>query len=173
MNRHIFGVLWLVAAVWPVVVCAADDVPWRLPEALVGTWMGKDHIHAPPEKGSPSQLYKEQVAIRIQIASDGSVDGQVGTAHFVGCKIKSNRGWFGRTFNLWSDYLICDGWLKGPVFKTDREDAKRSFTIPLGLQGGTLTGRFLLVKKEEKPFNLFFNLELKKQPLAQTPKTTQ
>jgi hypothetical protein len=59
------------------------------------------------------------------------------------------------------------------VFKTDREDAKRSFTIPLGLQGGTLTGRFLLVKKEEKPFNLFFNLELKKQPLAQTPKTTQ
>jgi hypothetical protein len=173
MNSHLLGIVWLVAAVCPIVVCAADDVSWRPPEALVGTWVGKDHIHAPPENGSPSQIYKEQVAIRIQIASDGSVDGQVGTAHFVGCKIKSNRGWFGKTFNLWSDYLICDGRLEGPLFSKDPSDAKGSFAIPLGLEGGTLKGRFLLLKKGEKPFSIFFNLQLKKQPLAQTPKTTQ
>ena len=132
------------------------------------------HIHAPPTKEFPnSQIYKEEVTIRISIASNGSVDGQVGTAHIVGCKITSNQGWFGKTFNLWSDQVVCDGCLEGPLFRKDPNDAKRSFAIPLDFQGGTLTGRFLLVKQGEKPFNLFFNLELKKQPPAQTPKKMQ
>ena len=106
------------------------------------------------------------MTIRVHIASDGTVDGQVGTARLVGCKIMSNRGWIGRMLNLWSDYVICDGWLTGPVFRTDRKDAQRSFALPLGLQDGTLKGRFLLLRNDEKPFSLFFNLELKKQPLT-------
>ena len=151
---------------------ATSSDSWHPPEALVGTWLGKDRIHAPPEKGSPSQIYKDFVTIRVHIASDGRVDGQVGTARFAECKIKSNRGWLGRMLNLWSDYLICDGWLKGPVFRTDRDDAQRPFAIPFGLEGGTLKGRFLLLRKGEKPFSLFFHLELEKQPLTPAQATS-
>ena len=126
MKIRMMCIGWLLRTVWTG--CTAGDVPWTPSETLVGTWEGKSEFYVPFfEKGaSQGEHSDEPVAIRIHIASDGSVDGQVGTARLVGCKIKHNRGWFGRMLNLWSDYVISDGWLEGPVFSADQE-TKRPF----------------------------------------------
>ena len=171
MKSQILCIGWLLAAVGTG--CTAGNVPWSPPEVLVGTWLGKGKVHAPPKKESPGRVYKDWIAIRIHIASDGSVDGQVGDARLVGCKIKSNRGWFGRMLNLWTDYLICNGWLQGPVFNTDPDDAERPFTIPFGLEGERLKGGFMLLLKGKDPFPIFPSLQLTKQRPAQELEATQ
>jgi hypothetical protein len=167
MNKSIFGIGWLLAAAW-MNVSAADDA-WTPPEALVGTWEGKSKIHVPADKEiTPGQPPSEPVAIRIRIAPNGNIEGQVGTARFVGCKLKSNRGWFGKWMDVKTDYIICDGCLQGPVPGLDQE-AKHSFTVPFNLIDGVFKGSFMLLQKGKYPFPIFPNLELTKQPAAKTP----
>ena len=158
-----------------VVVGAGGDAPQAVPEALVGTWEGKAKFWVPlfEEGASQSQHSDKPVAIRIRIAADGSVEGQVGTAHLVGCKLKRNRGWWGKTLHLATDYIICDGRLEGPVLSTDRKAAKRSFTIPFNEDGGTLKGGFMVLQKGSYPFPMFPGLQLTKQPAANTPEATR
>lgn len=137
---------------------------WAVPQTLIGTWAGQSHICVPPKNGSPGRVYKDAVAIRIVIASDGGVEGQVGSARLVGCKVKANRGGFGKALNLWTDYIIGDGRLEGPVYTDDPPNAKRSFTIPFNSDGGTLKGGCMLLKDGEYPFPLLPEMQLTKQP---------
>jgi hypothetical protein len=158
-----------------VVVGAVGDGPWTVPKALVGTWEGNSLFYVPFfEKGaSQGEHSDEPVAIRIHIASDGSVDGQVGTARLVGCKINRNRGWRGRMLNLWTDYVICDGWLEGPVFSADRE-TKRSFAFPFNEEGGTIGASLQVLQKGRVPFPIFPHLrQLTKQRPTRAPEATR
>ena len=75
--------------------------------------------------------------------------------------------------HLWTDYIISDGRLEGPVYKADREGAKRSFSIPFNLDGGTLKGGFMLLQPLEYPFPLFPRLQLTRRPIAEVPKPKQ
>ena len=136
---------------------------WNPPDALVGTWSGQTEIFAPFKKSPyPSKASEDWTCIQIQIHADGSVDGQVGEALFVGCKVRSNRGWLGRKLNVKTDYIICDGALTGAIVSTDKE-TKKYFTIPFNVVDGKLKGGFMVLKKWKYPFPMFPQLQLMKQ----------
>lgn len=167
----------LVLIVAGVVIGAVGDGPWTVPETLVGTWMGESEFYVPCfEKGTYLREHSDKpVAIRIHIAADGSVEGQVGTARLVGCTIKRNRGWRGRMLHLWSEYVIGDGWLEGPVFDGDRE-TRRSFAFPFDENGedGKIGAWVQVCQNGKCPFPIFPHLkQLTKQPAADMPGTTQ
>lgn len=142
---------------------------------LVGTWEGKAAFHVPTsEPGAARGGYSnEPVTVRIRIAPDGTVEGQVGTARLVGCKLKPNRGWCGRMLHLATDYIICDGWVEGPVVAADPKTAKRSFTLPFNEEGGTLQGGLMVLQKGAYPFPMLPRLRLAKQPEGNGPGQTQ
>ena len=153
---------------WLMVVCLSflstqASVAWNPPDTLVGTWSDKAEVFAPFKKSPyPSKAPEDWIRIQIQIHVDGTVDGQVGDAQFVGCEVRSNRGWLGRKLNVKTDYIICDGALTGTIVSTDKE-TKRYFTIPFNVADGKLKGGFMVLKKWKYPFPMFPRLELMKQ----------
>lgn len=154
---------WLTAVVFLSFLSIKAAVAWNPPDTLVGTWSGKAEVFAPFKKCPyPSKAPEDWLGIQIQIHADGTVDGQIGEAHFVGCKVKSNRGWLGRQLNIKTDYIICDGALTGAIVSTDKE-IKRYFTIPFNVVDGKLKGGVMVLKKWEYPFPLFPRLQLTKQ----------
>ncbi len=174
-SRRCRIVLWcvLVLVAVGVVVGAVGDGAWTVPETLVGTWAGESEFYVPCfEKGTYLHEHSDKpVAIRIHIAADGNVTGQIGTAQLVGCKLKRNRGWRGRLLHLWTEHVIRDGWLEGPVFDGDRE-TRRPFAFPFNENGadGTIGAWMQVCRKGKCPFPIFPHLKkLTKQPADDAP----
>ena len=74
---------------------------------LTGQWHGKvDFTGISYAEATQKKVTAQNVELTVNIAADGTVTGHVGGAEFTNCVVASNRGWFGRTFHLWSDFII-------------------------------------------------------------------
>jgi hypothetical protein len=74
----------------------------------------------------------------VDIHADGSVTGKVGDAKLMEGRFQPNRGWLGRMFNLYSDYIIT-GNLDGAIVSAEGI-TRESVNIPLDVDGGAFKG---------------------------------
>lgn len=107
---------------------AADD---SVAKPFAGHWEGSARIAA-------AWCKQRQLAVAIDIHSDGSVTGKIGDATLANARFGRNRGWFGRVLNLFSDYIVR-GDLNGPLVAADRI-TRASATIPLDVDGDHFVG---------------------------------
>jgi hypothetical protein len=99
------------------------------------------------------------LAIDITIHDDGTVTGTVSDAELVDCVLKQNRGELGRRLNLATDYIVMDGYLRGPIVPED-ETLEKEITIPFNIVDGSLRGSLFWVKAWHYPLPLVSRLEL-------------
>ena len=112
---------------------------WVMPNSLVGTWVAQQVVSVRYESGFMSfRFAKDSVNIAVTIHENGSVTGTVGGAKFEDCSVASNRGWFGRTFNLGTDYAVA-GRLSGSIFGQDTLLAKE-INILFSVKDGIVEG---------------------------------
>jgi hypothetical protein len=135
---------------------------WTIPPELVGAWTDSTEVFAEFKKGEyPSTYPEDWLRLDIQIFADGRLEGRVGQAILVGCRLKKNRGALGRMLNIRTDYIIRGGVLQGRLTPNDAE-IKRSFTIPFNNVDGTLKGGLMVLKPWKYPYPLFPRLNLKR-----------
>ncbi len=124
MTRH-----WLaaVALFLPPVIPSG-----RLPDpAMIGTWCGDGQIVV-------NWTNKASIHVRLVIAADGSVSGDVGDAQLTNARISRNRGAIGRFLRIKTDYLVS-GELHGLVIAA--ENLHRDMVnLPLNWNGSVFSG---------------------------------
>jgi hypothetical protein len=112
---------------------------WVMPKSLVGTWSATQDVTVRFQSGIASfRFAKASVQIAMNIQDDGTVKGSIGGANLEGCSVSQNRGWFGRTFNLNTDYIIA-GRLTGSIFEQDTLTEKE-FSLPFDMKADTVAG---------------------------------
>jgi hypothetical protein len=90
-----------------------------------GKWTSRQLVTARlKENNADYSFSKDTVTIQTIINENGSVEGFCGGAKLKDCSISENRGWFGRLFNLYTDYIIT-GKLIGSVFEKDTLNDKK------------------------------------------------
>lgn len=108
---------------------------------LPGSWQGKQTMTVRYSGGAGGYVFvksSDSLPTQINIANDGSVIGKIGGASFANAHVEKNRGAFGRTFNLATDYVI-KGNLEGFMFAGD-SIAQKTISIPLWQENGYLCG---------------------------------
>ncbi len=119
-----------------VVLSSCDE--WRVPKELQGVWSGKQYLKVRLEdENGKYQFPGDTVTISIVVDEKGIVSGTVGDAVLQNCSIEKNRGWFGKTFNLATDYRF-NGKLIGKIFSADKTDEKE-ISAPFNLIGTNAT----------------------------------
>jgi hypothetical protein len=112
---------------------------WVIPRELVGTWSATQVVTVRYNTGIMSfRFVKDTVTIAMSIQENGSILGTLGGAKFENCTVSANRGWFGRMFNLNTDYIIT-GNLAGRIFAQDTLSAKE-ISAPFNVVRDTLRG---------------------------------
>lgn len=102
---------------------------WSVPSHLVGTWSAQQKVTVRMVDQKGDYIFiSDTVLISITIKADRTVEGTCGRATFLECRVAENRGWFGRYFNLATDYVIT-GKLIGKVFENDSLNDK-TISIP-------------------------------------------
>jgi hypothetical protein len=131
-----------------------------MPKSLVGAWSAKQVVTVRYQTGFMSYRFvKDTVQIAMNIQEDGSVNGSIGGARLEECVLSQNRGWFGRTFDLFTDYIIT-GKLSGSIFKQDTLTAKE-ISAPFDVKGDTITGS--IFQKQGSDAFPMVNIRLAKQ----------
>ena len=132
MNKY----LLLIVFIFTSTILKSDDL---VPESLIGEWGGfrKSVVRYEVETFS-FKFEIDSVDIKINIFKDGRVEGNVGDAKLKNCKFSFNRGWFGKTFNLATDYII-KGELEGSIFEKDSIQSKK-ISIPFNLDNNLING---------------------------------
>lgn len=99
--------------------------------AMVGHWEGSARIIV-------SWCQQQNLRVSVDIATDGTVTGNVGDATLTKGRLKRNRGRLGRKLNTRTGYIITGG-LDGSIVVA--EGIKRSSVkLPLNFRGGTFAG---------------------------------
>lgn len=98
---------------------------------MVGQWDGNARIIV-------VWCQQTNLAISLNIKSDGSVTGRVGDAVLSKGRLLPNRGWLGRKLNLATDQIIT-GTLNGPIVAADGV-TRESVKIPLNFNGTNFIG---------------------------------
>lgn len=114
---------------------------WVMPVELAGTWSGSEIITVRfKTNGKPYQfiISKESLPVIFKINNDGRVDGTIGNAKLMGCKVNRNRNAIGRALNLATDYVIT-GNLTGSIFQEDTIFL-RNISAPFDMKNKTLNG---------------------------------
>ncbi|MFZ4621637.1 MAG: hypothetical protein ACOYNS_13835, partial [Bacteroidota bacterium] len=83
------------------------------------------------------QFPGDSVVISIVVDEKGFVSGTVGGAVLQHCTMEQNRGWFGKTLNLATDYRF-KGKLVGRIFPADTTEEK-DISAPFNLVGTNVT----------------------------------
>ena len=125
-------VLAVVTAAASAAGVAAQARGTRLPDpAMAGAWTGEAQIVV-------SWTAQRRLPIRLVVAADGRVSGQVGDARLVDAHLRPNRGWFGRHLRVKTDYIVV-GRLEGALIATEgiRRDGAR---LPLNWTGRDFRG---------------------------------
>lgn len=99
--------------------------------ALVGEWNGVAHI-------TSDWCLQRELAVRVRIHDDGTVQGQVGDATLRGARIRSNRTRIARAMGLGTDWVI-EGHLSGPIILHEAV-VRELVRLPLNWTGSTLDG---------------------------------
>lgn len=103
----------------------------RPDSALVGEWSGTAHI-------TVDWCLQRELAVRVRIHDDGTVQGQVGDATLRGARIRSNRTRIARAMGLGTDWVI-EGHLSGPIILHEAV-VRELVRLPLNWTGSTLDG---------------------------------
>ncbi len=110
-----------------------------MPQELSGVWTSNQEVTVRfKDKGKPFQFISQPVEINIRINEDGTMNGTVGNANLTGYKIIKNRSWFGKIFNLATDYHI-KGKIVGNIFEGDPVPEKE-FNFPFNHEDNIITG---------------------------------
>ena len=133
---------------------------WEMPNDLVGIWKSTQEVTVRyKEKGKPFQFISQSVEINIRIKADGTMEGAVGGANLAGYKIIKNRSWFGKLFNIATDYHI-KGKIIGRVFETDPV-LEKEFQFPFNMDDDILTGT--IYQKQGIGISPMVDVRLKKE----------
>ncbi len=120
---------------------------------MAGHWEGNARIIV-------SWCHQTNLPVSVDIRADGSVTGKVGDAKLIGGRFQSNRGWLGRMFNLYSDYIIT-GNLDGAIVSVEgiiRESVKMPLDFNGGVfKGGVHTSGSKLVEKDQWKEKMIFS----------------
>jgi hypothetical protein len=114
----------------------------RPDSALVGTWTGSATITVP-------WTAQRQLAIRIIVAEDGKVTGNIGDAQLVGARLFSDRTALARALGLGRNYVV-EGDLSGAIIRSEGV-ARSSVRMPLDLSGAELRGELQTSGSYEGP----------------------
>ena len=99
--------------------------------ALVGEWTGVAHI-------TSDWCLQRELAVRVRINDDGTVQGQVGDATLRDGRLRSNRSAVARAMRLGTDWVI-EGRLDGPIIRREAIVRDR-VRLPLNWTGSALEG---------------------------------
>jgi hypothetical protein len=131
---------WVIPVV--ILICALQFIScgkWTVPKELANTWSATHVVSVRYQTGFMSfNFVKDTVRISVTIREDGRVSGTLGGARFEDCSVAQNRGWFGKTFNLFTDYIIT-GKLSGSIFSKDTLISKE-ISMPFNLDNNSLIG---------------------------------
>ncbi|MDP1676101.1 MAG: hypothetical protein Q8L88_04485 [Bacteroidota bacterium] len=157
ISRNLFIQLVLAGTIFSSAI--ADD--WIVPQQLIGTWSARQQVTVRMKDANDDYLFiKDTVTIAITINDNRTVEGTCGGAAFQGCMLAENRGWFGRFFNLATDYIIT-GKLVGKIFEKDTLTEK-TISAPFNVTGTTTAGSLF---QKESWFGIYpmadFGLEKK------------
>lgn len=100
---------------------------------LVGTWHGTARV-------ANADLAAWTPAVRLVIAADGGVTGEIGEAALVRARLHRNRGPLGRLLRSKTEWIV-DGELDGPL-SAGRALSRRRIRIPFDLVEPALEGGF-------------------------------
>jgi hypothetical protein len=124
MARH-----WLAAV---ALLLPSLTLSGQLPDpAMIGTWRGDGQIVV-------NWTDRPSIYVRLVIAADGSVSGDVGDARLTSARIARNRGAIGRFLHIKTDYIVS-GELRGLVIAAENVHRDR-VNLPLNWNGSVFTG---------------------------------
>jgi hypothetical protein len=133
---------------------------WQMPKELAGRWSSRQPVTVRYSTGFLSYKFvKDTVDIVVDVDTTGAIKGRVGNAQFTDCAVEENRGWFGRTFHLATDYVF-KGKLVGSIFPADTI-VEKNISAPFNVNGSLTKGS--LFHKEGIDLYPLLNFELKKQ----------
>jgi hypothetical protein len=122
-------------------ISACDE--WKVPKELQGTWSSRTYLKVRyDDENGKYKFVGDTINISITIDQDGFVSGSVGNAELKNCRIEQNRGWFGKTFNLATDYRFI-GSLPGKIFSADLSGDKE-ISAPFNINSETTTGTIFM-----------------------------
>ena len=99
--------------------------------AMVGHWKGEAGIFS-------SWTTVRTLTVDIRIAANDKVTGKIGDATLVNGRLVSNRGWFGRTIRIKTDYRILAE-LEGRIIAAEGV-LRSSVSLPLNWVDGRFQG---------------------------------
>lgn len=106
-------ILALLALLLPACTLLAADTP--AVSDLAGSWHGQSRFTGISyAEAVQKQVVVQAVPIRLQVATDGKVTGQVGGATLNGTVTEEHRGWFWRLIHA-NDNFVIAGQLSGAV----------------------------------------------------------
>jgi len=124
MFRH-----WLAAV---ALLLAPLALSGQLPDpAMIGTWRGDGQIVV-------NWTDQPSIHVRLVIAADGSVSGEVGDARLTSARIARNRGAIGRFLHIKTDYIVS-GVLRGLVIASENVH-RDGVKMPLNWNGSGFSG---------------------------------
>ena len=103
-----------------------------------GTWSVTETVSVRYKENGDYRFLKQTLPIEVTVASDGTVTGSVGSAHFEGCRVVSNRNALERWLNLKTDWIFR-GQLVGRLFPGD-PFALRKVSAPFNRTGEAWSG---------------------------------
>ena len=117
---------------------------WTVPPELIGAWSGKNNVTFRTKDAAGNYVFKtEETPVRFVIRQDESMEGTVGAATFVNCKISQNRNWFEKQLGLSTDFQVTGGTLKGRINANDPFNGKE-IMVPFDLKDGKIRGTIFL-----------------------------
>ena len=125
---------------------------------LAGQWQGKTRFTGISyDEATLKKLAPQEVATVLHISADGKVSGWIGGAELTNCVVAVNRGWFGRRFHLWSDFIIR-GEIVGAV-APGSESEPHPISAPFNFDGTQIDGSVFVTYPIRYPYP-FLSLRL-------------
>jgi len=125
---------------------------------LAGEWHGTNHFSGINyEEATQKKIGAKDVQAILHISADGKVTGRIGGAELTNCIVALNRGWFGRRFHLWTDFIIR-GQVVGAV-ASGSEGGIHPINAPFNFDGTGISGSMFAIYPVKYPYP-FFSLRL-------------
>lgn len=121
----------LIVAVALALLAGPTASAQRPDAALVGEWNGVAHI-------TSDWCRQRELAVRVRIREDGSVEGKVGDASLRDGRLRSNRTVIARAMRLGTDWVI-EGYLSGPIILHEAI-VREHVRLPLNWTGSSFEG---------------------------------
>jgi hypothetical protein len=160
-NKIVLGFLFLVVSL--VLIYISVNInrnvldKYKPGDDLVGVWRGSSERF----NSSNGNIKKESIDIEFIVKKNGDVSGMVGQLTIINCKLKKNRNNFEKFLNIKTDYIICNGQIKGKINDNDSKNL-RDLSIPFNIKNNVLLGSIFEVEGWKYPNPIITKLKLKK-----------